>query len=174
MPPETYETELEYREFDIASREEVALLAEWSSANDAMIPLHYEGLAHHQLATGAYWRGELAGYAAISVVYSHDVIELGGLVVNPALRQHRVGTGVVQEVLRKAHDEFEPSLILAFGNETSARLFKRLGAVVIDDIESLPSEVWKLCHICPRYEAACLAGKQCCDRALDLTPIPID
>jgi N-acetylglutamate synthase-like GNAT family acetyltransferase len=174
MANREFEIGTEFRDFDIESRDELDRLAAWSTHSDDMLPLSTESVARHHLSTGAYLAGELAGYAAISVIYSKEVIEFGGLVVNPNMRRHHIGSKLVTEVVTKAREEIDPRLILAFGNDNSARVFQKLGASQIDDISELPPEVWKLCHICPRLEIARTAGKSCCDRVFDLTSVVLD
>jgi N-acetylglutamate synthase-like GNAT family acetyltransferase len=136
-----------------------------------MLPLSAESVARHQLSTGAYYLGELVGYAAISVIYSKDVIEFGGLVVNSELRRLKVGSGLTRAVVEQARNEIDPTMILAFGNTESGELFKKLGASQVENVQALPSEVWKLCYICPRQELANAAGKSCCERVYDITSI---
>lgn len=173
MANNDFTASIEFRPFDMDWTDDIARLTEWSTASDDMLPLSVESIARHHLSTGAYIFGELAGYGAISVIYSNDVVEFGGLVVNPNLRRHHVGSAIVKKVVEVAHEEMEPNLILAMGNDNSGKLFKRLGGFQVEN-NALPPEVWKLCHICPRLEIAQAAGKQCCDRAFDITNIPTD
>jgi N-acetylglutamate synthase-like GNAT family acetyltransferase len=170
MANNDFTASIEFRPFDMDASADIERLGEWSTASDDMLPLSIESIARHHLSTGAYIFGELAGYGAISVIYSRDVIEFGGLVVNPELRRHHVGSAIVKKVVETAHSEMDLSLILAMGNDNSGRLFKRLGGYQVEN-GKLPPEVWKLCHICPRLEIAQAAGKQCCDRAFDITNI---
>jgi N-acetylglutamate synthase-like GNAT family acetyltransferase len=156
---------------NIDSDTELEKLAEWSVADNEMLPLSTESIARHQMSTAAYVFGELAGYGAISVIYSRDVIEFGGLVVNPDLRRYKIGTGIVRHVVTRALEELNPELILAFGNEKSSRLFQKLGGAQVQDVSVLPAEVWKLCHICPRLNQARSEAKSCCERVYDITSI---
>lgn len=170
-----YAPAIEFRPFEIASISDVEMVDKWSAQSGDMIPVDEETIRkHHHIATGAYIFGELAAYGAISVVYSKDVIEFGGLVVNPDLRRHKIGTAMVKHVVAKANEEINPELILAFGNPKSSGLFKKLGGRVVDDATTLPSEVWKLCHICPKREQARAVGKNCCERVFDITHIKTD
>lgn len=162
---------IEFREFDLAQVDEMAALHDWSTMHQDMLPLTTESIARHHLSSAAYINGELAGYGAISVIYSREVVEFGGMVVNPNFRRKNIGSSLVRHVVQRAHDELEPEQILAFGNEKSSRLFRRLGGTPVKDVMALPSEVWKLCYICPRADRAKAAGKNCCERVFDLTSI---
>lgn len=166
-------TRTEFRPFDMEARDDIAKLDAWSSDPTEMMHINTESIARHHLSTGAYVAGELAGYGAITVIYSRETIELGGLVVNPAMRRHRIGSSLVKHLVGLAREELQPSTILAFSNERSSRLFIELGGTVVEDLNSLPNEVWKLCYICPLAESAHAAGKACCNRVLDITGIEV-
>ena len=166
-----HESGLVFRDLDLESDQDVHNLIEWSNRPDEMIPLSYESLARHHLSTCAYLDNELAGYAAVSVIYSSDVVEFGALVVNPDLRGHKIGSELTRKVVSKVSQELRPSLILAFANEKSSKLFKKLGGKSWQDTDLLPPEVWKLCHICPRLSTARELGNKCCERVFDITLI---
>jgi N-acetylglutamate synthase-like GNAT family acetyltransferase len=164
---------IDFRSFDMDAVSDIERLASWSRESPEMLPLSVESIARHHLSTGAYILGELAGYGAISVIYSREVVEFGGLLVSPNFRGHGVATALVKHVVSKAREELDPMQVLTFTNEKSFGLFKRLGGVVIDDMDTLPNEVWKLCHICPSYGRMMSAGKICCNRVLDITNIDV-
>lgn len=161
---------MECRPFDLSITADIKKLTSWSGSGD-MIPLGLEGIARHHLSTGVYVGGELAGYGAVTVLYSGDIIEFGGLVVDPNMRRHHLGSTIAKHVVKQAREELDPELILAFSSERSALLFEKLGGKVIENANTLPPEVWKLCYICPRHEEALCIGKTCCERAFDITGI---
>ena len=164
---------IEFLPAGLVAPRDINLLAGWSVASGEMIPLSVERMASHCLGAVGYVLGEVASYAAVTEVYSEDVIEVGGLVVNPALRKRQVGTRTIAHVMNRVTVDLgsTPSMILAFANDKSKPLFEKLGGEVVEDVAGLPSEVWKQCHNCPRLEEAKAVGKNCCDRVLDITSI---
>ncbi len=166
-----YGSQVELRKFDLAATDDIKKLADWSTNYAEMIELNTEGIARHHLSVGAYVWGGIAGYAAITVMYSSKVVEFGGLVVDPDMRRLNIGSTLTKNVIQQAREELDPELIVAFSGDKSAPLFKKLGGQVVENANNLPSEVWKLCYICPKHEAAQASGSNCCERVYDMTNI---
>lgn len=164
--------QMEFCDAAYAWPEHIFRLGEWSVASGEMIPLDPRKIVHHRLGVLGFLDGELAGYAAVTEVYSPSVVEVGGLVVNPDMRRRGVGSALIRRVINQAREWLAPDQVFAFANEKSKPLFEQLGGVLVTDVmNDLPDEVWKLCNVCPRYQEACAVGKQCCDRVLDITGI---
>lgn len=152
--------------------ESVVRLADWSVESGEMIPLTYSRILRHRIGLLGFLDGNLAGYAAVTEVYSPSVIEVGGLVVNPDMRRRGIGTAMITQIMAEAREWLGPDQVFAFANNKSKPLFEAMGGVLVEDVmNDLPDEVWKLCDRCPRFEEACAIGKQCCDRVLDITNI---
>ena len=150
-------------------------IARWSY-KESMIPITFDSVAEHHLPTVALARTNegvrLAGYSAITQIYSKYIIELGGLIVSPDFRGMRVAQQVVKRVVTRANEELEPDMILAFSNKNSASIFQKLGGEVVADATMLPAEVWKLCLNCKNYQEAVIeCGMNCCGRVYDITRI---
>jgi N-acetylglutamate synthase-like GNAT family acetyltransferase len=150
-------------------------IARWSD-EESMIPITFDSIAGHHLSTVALAHTtegiRLAGYCAITQIYSRYIIELGGLIVSPDFRGMRVAQQVVKRVVARATEELEPDMILAFSNKNSASIFQKLGGEVIADATTLPHKVWKLCINCRNYQEAVIeCGMDCCGRVYDITRI---
>lgn len=150
-------------------------IAHWSE-EESMIPITFGSIAEHHLPTVVLAHTnegvKLAGYSAITQIYSKYIIELGGLIVNPELRGMKVAQQVVKRVVARANEELEPDMILAFSNKNSASIFQKLGGKVVADATMLPAEVWKLCLNCKNYQEAVIeCGMNCCGRVYDITRI---
>lgn len=150
-------------------------IARWSD-EESMIPITFDSITRHHLATVALAHTtegiRLAGYGAITQIYSKHIIELGGLIVNSDFRGMKVAQQVVKRVVSRANDELDPDMILAFSNKNSASIFQKLGGEVIADATTLPTEVWKLCINCRNYQEAVIeCGMDCCGRVYDITRI---
>ncbi len=143
------------------------------SAQESMVPITEDSLRRHHVGVVAVRdSGEFAGYTAVTHVYSQHTVELGGLLVPPELRGRGIAQSLVHSVVERAHQEMEVDMILAFSNQDSANIFRKLGGRVVPNPEILPSEVWKVCHSCRFFEEAVIkGGENCCGRVYDITDI---
>ncbi len=173
---------LEMVNFDPTNPElvpDIEQIVRWST-RESMVSISKNSIGGHQMGVAAYASGTrldgnvLAGYGAITNIYSRNVVELGGLVTNPRIRGLGVGSHLVKRLVQRVREELTAEQILAFSNYSSATLFAKLGGIQIENAnESLPPEVWKLCHLCRFYDDAQSIGDQCCGRVFDITNIEV-
>lgn len=154
------------------NEEAINQIVRWST-RESMVAIGALSIHTHSFAKAAYTSNdnELVGYAAITHIYSPDVMELGGLMVSSAVRGRGVGSLLTKAVVEHAKEIMDPHQIIAFSNTDSAPIFKKLGGDQIEDAASLPDEVWKICHTCRFYEEALEENKACCGRVYDITNI---
>jgi N-acetylglutamate synthase-like GNAT family acetyltransferase len=153
--------------------ETIERIVRWSS-REMMVPITMDSIQRHHLSMVATDTGldKVVGYGAITEIYSRNVVELGGLIIDSSYRGQGVASGIVRRLVDKALDVFNPAQILAFSNGTSANLFSKMGGVQIEDAGLLSAEVWKMCHLCRNYDEQVLTlGKVCCGRVYDLREI---
>lgn len=169
--------EISYEAFDPNDEgniDHVERIIRWS-VRESMVPINPDTIQKHQLAHVARVEDRLAGYGAVTHIYSGNVIELGGLVVGERFRGMGIASGLVETIVASAREELKPEMILAWSNPTSATLFSRLGGKQVADAQTLPAEVWKLCHTCRYYdEYVEEMGKICCGRVFDVTHVNED
>lgn len=152
------------------------------SQHNSMIPINEESIDSHNLRTLALGVDQqlgvtrFAGYAAITLVYSSEVIELGGLVIDPSFRGRGIAGKLTRNIIARAGEMWPNAEIIAFANEKSGRVFNRLGAHRIEDPENeLMPEVWKTCSLCTGFkEYVTEMGERCCRRVYDLSEIGED
>lgn len=162
---------------DPANEAHIEAVVRWSTS-ESMIPINTFSIQRYRFPNAAFadntqtGEREIAGYAAITHIYSRRVIELGGLVINPKYRGLGIASELVKKTATEAREHLEPEQILAFSNHSSGGLFSKLGGERIEDADTLPPEVWKACHVCRFYEKEVIrCGKICCGRVFDITRI---
>jgi N-acetylglutamate synthase-like GNAT family acetyltransferase len=163
---------------DAGNEEDVNKIIRLSS-RESMVSISLDSIAKHAFSKAAYIGGadssmperELAGYGAITHLYSSSVLELGGLVVSEKFRKSGIASMLIKSIVADTKKTMDPELIIAFTNPTSSSIFARLGGSQIEDARSLPPEVWKVCHVCRFYDDAVAKGDNCCGRVYDITDI---
>ena len=140
---------LETRAFNLKkpkNRQHIPSIIELSHEED-MIPITEETIARHHLARVMVDRDgdieKFAGYAAITHIYSKDVVELGALVTSENYRGLGVASTLVKEVKAAAHETWESAQILAFTNNASKTVFAKLGGLVVENPDIvLPAQLF--------------------------------
>lgn len=148
-------------------------IAGWSEQSGSMIPLSSKSMSRHLKGQLAFieQNDQLAGYAGITIGYTEQLVEFGGLVTDPKLRRKGIGQSITEYVL----DHFEGAAdheIIAFANDKSSKLFEKLGYAPLTGLGkcALAKDVWKLCQTCPTKPNDFSGQKpNCCDTIYDLT-----
>lgn len=143
------------------------------SRGESMVAISHQSIRSHHVPVAAFMGGELAGYGAVTHIYSPYVVEVGGLLVPERFRREGIATQVLRRVVGLAQAHLTPDMIISFGNSESSELFCKVGAKVLEHpAAQLPPEVWKVCETCRFYEAEVLEkGRLCCGRVFDVTGI---
>ncbi|MEZ5355427.1 MAG: N-acetyltransferase [Bryobacteraceae bacterium] len=92
--------------------------------------------------------GRVAGCGALHI-YTPTAAEVRSLAVDPALKRHGVGRGIVTELERQA---LEIGLASLFAFTYVPDFFARLGYDQVDR-GLLPQKAWKDCLRCPKFQA---------------------
>lgn len=176
----SHKLEVNFEVFDHTNTDHIgaaAQIAEWSAQSASMIPLKDEAMSLHPLGILAFCAesGQLAGYAGITVQYNDALLEFGGLVTSPDLRRQGIGQSLTEYVLSMASEASSSyKQVIAFGNEKSGQLFKKLGGSTLSVLGrcALTKDVWKLCKTCPSKPSSfSVEDPGCCDRVYDLTKL---
>lgn len=176
--PKNLENGYEIRDFstkDPSNADKVNQVIRWS-VRESMVAISPDSIGSHNFSKAAFINDTdtIIGYGAITHIYSSQIVELGGLVVDETARGQGVASRIVRAVVRSTLESIDPLQIIAFSNTKSAPIFSKLGATQVDNALDLPSEVWKVCHTCRYYDEALASGDMCCGRVYDITNVGLD
>jgi len=121
------------------------------TSDGTLLPRTRANLLHHVRDFRVAFDGDLlVGCGALQVV-STRLAEVRSVAVHPEWRGGGIGSRIVEELLRDAHDL---GLGRVFCLTRRQSFFARLGFVTIPK-ESFPHKIWNDCRLCPR--------QACCD-----------
>jgi hypothetical protein len=143
------------------------VISSWTQEAKTMLPKTPEEIAElflqERSAIAVNALGEVVSHAAASFVYPDGSIEFGALVTGGEFK----GKG----------SKFPDYKIFALANPVSAKLFEKIGGVVINYSDVTP-EVWNYCKDCPKNptppkESETYIFTSCCDIPYDLTDVAL-
>jgi len=118
-----------------------------------------------------YQESEVIATAAISFQFPNGHNEFGAWAVQPPLVKHGYG----KTIMGALFSQIGPNRnYIAFGNENSAPIFKKLGAVPYDHdtFYALEPEAFAPCATCLCHGKELFGkGKRCADEIFDLRPV---
>lgn len=95
-------------------------------------------------------RDKPIGYCEL-MNWLQNVVEVGGLVVEPKARRQGIGSSLAKGAVEVARREFPEARVFCLAeNEISQNLFEKLGGRVVRK-DSLPEAVWSICPDCAHY-----------------------
>jgi N-acetylglutamate synthase-like GNAT family acetyltransferase len=157
------------------------VISAWTKDAGTMLPKSPEELAELFLqdrsAIVVNALGEVVSHAAASFIYPDGSIEFGALVTGEEYKGKGAATLVSTYLLGNLGEKYPGKQIFALANPVSAKLFEKLGGVVVE-YSAVTNEVWQYCEDCPNNPNLPEDGEEyvfigCCDTPYDLTDVAL-